>query len=279
SLDEFFLARQSMTWLPVGLSLMAALNSGIDYLMQPSATIRYGLILLVGTTSWLFLYPWVARVVLPFYRRLNVYTAYEFLEARFDVRVRLLAASIFIVWRLGWMATAIYVPCLAINAAAGGRIDLTSMILVLGVLVTLYTMLGGIQAVIWNDVIQFCIMFAGLAATVAMSLTSAPGGLAESWTAAQAAGKTTRAAPVAMRVDAGHGDRVRVFFTQPINVTAILFALVVGRMAGYTSDQVMVQRFQTTKSLADARQAFIVNAAGDALWMIGLSFVGLALLA
>ena len=101
SLDEYFLARQSMTWLPVGLSLMAALDSAIDYLMQPSSTIKYGLILLIGTSSWLFLYPWVAHVTLPFYRRLNYYTAYEYLEARFDVRVRSLAAGIFIVWRLG----------------------------------------------------------------------------------------------------------------------------------------------------------------------------------
>src|SRR5437763_11545334 len=184
SLDEFFLARQSMAWLPVGLSLMAALNSGIDYLMQPASTIKFGLILLVGTSSWLFLYPWVSRVTLPFYRRLNVYTAYEFLEARFDVRVRTLAAAIFVVWRLGWMATAIYVPCLAINAATGGRADLTTMILVLGALVTVYTMLGGIQAVIWNDVIQFVIMFGGLAATVWISLTSVPGGLSEIFTAA-----------------------------------------------------------------------------------------------
>ena len=279
NLDEFFLARQSMAWLPVGLSLMAALNSGIDYLMQPSSTIRYGLILLVGTSSWLFLYPWVSWVTLPFYRRLNIYTAYEFLEVRFDVRVRTLAAAIFIVWRLGWMATAIYVPCLAINAAAGGRIDLTTMILALGVLVTLYTMLGGIQAVIWNDVIQFCIMFGGLAATVWITLTHVPGGVAEIWTAAQQAGKTSLATPIAMPADAGLVDHVRLFFMQPINVTAILFAIVIGRMAGYTSDQVMVQRFQTTKSLKDSRQAFIVNAAGDALWMFGLSFVGLALLA
>ena len=131
-LNEFFRARQTMAWLPVGLSLMAALNSGIDYLMQPASTIRYGVILLVGTSSWLFLYPWVTKVTLPFYRRLGVFTAYEFLEARFDVRVRTLAAAIFIVWRLGWMATAIYVPCLAINAATGGRADLTTMILVLG---------------------------------------------------------------------------------------------------------------------------------------------------
>ena len=81
SLDEYFLARQSMAWLPVGLSLMAALDSAIDYLMQPSSTIKYGLILLIGTSSWLLLYPWVAYVSLPFYRHLNYHTRIEFLVA------------------------------------------------------------------------------------------------------------------------------------------------------------------------------------------------------
>jgi SSS family transporter len=279
NLDDFFLARRSMAWLPVGLSLMAALNSGIDYLMQPASTIRYGLILLVGTSSWLFLYPWVSRVTLPFYRRLGTYTAYEFLEARFDVRVRLLAAGIFIIWRLGWMATAIYVPCLAIQAATGGHVALTPMILLLGALVTAYTMLGGIQAVIWNDVIQFCIMFGGLAATVWIAAANVPGGMREIWTAAAAAGKTSLAAPLALPSSAGFLDRAAAFFQQPVNVIAVLCAIVFGRMAGYTSDQVMVQRFQTTRSLGDSRRAFVINAAGDALWMFGLSFVGLALLA
>ena len=171
NLETYFLAERKMTWLPIGLSLMAALNSGIDYLMQPSATIRYGLILIWGSASWLFLYPWVANVVFPFYHRLNLYTAYEYLEARFDVRVRTLAAIIFIIWRLGWMATAMYVPALAISAATGGDIPLVPLIIVLGGLVTLYTMLGGLQAVIWNDVIQFCVMFGGLGATVAIVLS------------------------------------------------------------------------------------------------------------
>src|SRR5262249_32842480 len=183
TLSDFFLARQSMAWLPVGLSLMAALNSGIDYLMQPASTIKYGLILLVGTSSWMFLYPWVARVTLPFYRRLGVFTAYEFLETRFDVRVRLLAAGIFIIWRLGWMATAIYVPCLAINAATSGAADLTAMIVVLGALVTLYTTLGGVQAVIWNDVMQFCIMFGGLPPTLLIPFSTVPAVLPEISTA------------------------------------------------------------------------------------------------
>src|SRR4051812_27678841 len=197
SLDEYFLAKQSMAWLPVGLSLMAALDSAIDYLMQPSATIKYGLFLLIGTSSWFFLYPWVLKVTLPFYRRLNYFTAYEYLEARFDVRVRTLAAGIFIVWRLGWMATAIYVPCLAISAATGGRIPLGPTVLALGCIVTLYTALGGVQAVIWNDVIQFCVRFGGLTAVVAIAAASVPGGLGEIWRVADAAGKTRMIAPIA----------------------------------------------------------------------------------
>jgi SSS family transporter len=278
SFDEFFLARRSMTWLPIGLSLMAALNSGIDYLMQPASTIRYGLVLLAGSSSWLFLYPWVTRIVLPFYRRLNARTAYEFLEARFDVRVRLLAAAIFVLWRLGWMATALYVPCLAIAAVTGDAVPLTTMIAVAGMIVTAYTMLGGIQAVIWNDVIQFFVMFGGLAATVWISLAHVPGGLAEVWAIMPMAGAASRAA-AAPAAASTLAESIRAFFLQPINLTAVVVAIVVGRMAGYTSDQVMVQRFQTTRSLTDSRRAFVVNAAGDVLWMFGLSFVGLVLLA
>ncbi len=279
SLERFLRADRSMGWLPVGLSLMAALNSGMDYLMQPSATIKYGFVLVVGILSWLALYPWVALVAFPFFRRLNYFTVYEYLEARFDVRVRTLAAGIFLLWRLGWMATAMYVPSLAINAATGGQVDLVTMTIVVGVLVTMYTMLGGIQAVIWNDVIQFCIMFGGLGATVAIVWWSVPGGFGEIFNVAHAAGKMDFWPPLVEPGTTGLVAQVRSFFEQPMTVVTLLVALIVGRMAQYTSDQVMVQRLQTTRSLKEARHAFIVNAAGDALWMLGLSFVGLALFA
>jgi SSS family solute:Na+ symporter len=279
SLDHYLRAEQSMGWLPVGLSLMAALNSGMDYLMQPSSTIKYGVVLVLGITSWLALYPWVAKVVFPFYHRLNFYTVYEYLEARFDVRVRTLAAVIFLLWRLGWMATAMYVPSLAINAASGGQVDLNTMTIIVGALVTLYTMLGGIEAVIWNDVAQFCIMFGGLAATVVIVWSTIPGGLSEIWSVNAAAGKLDWWPPLVAPATTGVLPHVKSFFEQPVTLITLLTALIVGRMAQYTSDQVMVQRLQTTRSLKDARSAFIVNAAGDALWMIGLSFVGFALFA
>jgi solute:Na+ symporter, SSS family len=278
TLDTYLRAERSIGWLPVGLSLMAALNSGMDYLMQPSSTIKYGVVLVFGITSWLALYPWVAKVAFPFYHRLNFFTVYQYLEARFDVRVRTLAALIFILWRVGWMATAMYVPSLAINAATGGQVDLNTMTIIVGVLVTLYTMLGGIQAVIWNDVVQFCIMFGGLAATVAIAW-STTGGLGEIWSVSAAAGKLQWWPPLTDPAASGFVAQIESFFRQPMTLITLLVALIVGRMAQYTSDQVMVQRLQTTRSLRDARSAFIVNAAGDALWMLGLSFVGFALFA
>ncbi len=279
SLDHFLLADRNMGWLPVGLSLMAALNSGMDYLMQPSSTIKYGFVLVVGVTSWIAIYPWVAKVAFPFYHRLNFYSAYEYLEARFDVRVRTLGALIFVVWRLGWMATAMYVPSLAINAATGGQVDLNTMTVIVGVLVTTYTMLGGIQAVIWNDVVQFCIMFGGLGATVAIVWTSVSGGMTEILQVAGDAGKLNFWPPLVDPSAQGLAAQVSSFFAQPITVVSLLASLVFGRMATYTTDQVMVQRLQTTRTVQDARQAFVVNAIGDALWMVGLSFVGLALFA
>ena len=178
-LEDFFLARRGMSWLPVGLSLMAALNSGIDYLGQPSFTIKFGLVVLVGNLSWFVLYPYVFFVTLPLFRRLDVYSAYEYLERRFNLGVRGLGAMIFILWRLSWMATALYVPCLAITSVIGRPDLLVPMIVTLGALVTFYTMLGGIKAVIWTDVLQFCIMGAGLAATVIVAWYHVPGGWSE----------------------------------------------------------------------------------------------------
>jgi len=279
SLDEFFRAGRLMAWLPIGMSLMAALNSGIDYLAQPWATIKYGLILLVGTPCWILLYFWAGHVTVPFFRRLNVFSAYEYLERRFDVSVRTLAAVIFILWRVGWMATAMYVPCLAVHAATGKTIPLLPMIIVVGAIVTLYTMLGGIKAVVWTDVVQFCVMFGGLAATVTIILLNIPGGVAEVWTTAREAGKATLSVPIEGMAKAGPMERILLFMREPVTVVGLIVATLVGRMTLYTSDQVMVQRFQTTRSLKDSRRGFIINAVGDAVWMVGLSFVGLALFA
>ena len=276
NLEDFFLAGRSMGWVPVGMSLMAALNSGIDYLMEPFKVFTYGLIFIFSAVSWIFLYPWVAYVTLPFYRRLNVYSAYEYLEARFDGSVRTLAASIFLLWRLGWMATAIYVPSLAISATTG--LSLGATIVVLGGMVTLYTTLGGITAIIWTDVLQFCVMLAGVAITLGVVIANVPGGVAGIWEFAQASGKTQLLSPVPAGAES-FVQKLSFWLTDYRSIVGITLAVMVGRMTHFTCEQSMVQRFQAARSLKDSRQAFIVNAIGDAFWTLGLAFVGLSLFA
>lgn len=278
SLEHFFLADRRMGWLPIGLSLMAALNSGIDYIGMPGTTLKFGVIFVVTALSWFFIYPWAAYVMLPFYRRLKIISVYEYLEHRFDVRVRTLAASIFLLWRIGWMATALYVPCLAIDTVTGGRLPLVPLVVVLGTVVTLYTMLGGIQAVIWTDVLQFCVMFLGVAVTVIVIVSNVDGGVAAIWNVSNAAGKIqfSKAMPA---MDGGALAQVAAFLRDPDTFTGILVSTIVGRMSVYTTDQVMMQRFQTTRSLAGSRSAFVVNSVGDAVWTVSLTFVGLSLFA
>lgn len=271
NLRDFFLAGGNIKWLAVGLSLMAALNSGMDYLMQPSAIIRFGLFAAIGSLSWLVLYPYVFHIVLPLYRRLRAVTVYEYLEQRFDLRVRLLAAGIFLLWRLGWMATALYVPSLAISVATGGRISVEALIMVIGCVVTLYTMLGGIRAVIWNDVIQFCLMAVGLIATIAICLANVEGGVAGVFAQLSAVGAD---APTSAPAGA---SGILSFFVIPMTFAGMLISVIVARLGQYTSDQVMVQRMQTARSIHDARRAFLINAVSDTIWMLALCFVGLAL--
>src|SRR5262245_30065026 len=93
-LEDFFLARKGMSWLPVGLSLMEALNSGIDFLAQPSSTIKYGLAVLAANLTWVVIVPYVCLVSAPLFRRLGSFSAYEYLELRFHPGVRALGAAI-----------------------------------------------------------------------------------------------------------------------------------------------------------------------------------------
>src|SRR5437763_13959466 len=82
NLEEYFLASRTMSWLPIGMSLMAALNSGMDYLMQPSWLIIYGLVGIIGVFSWFFLYPWTAYVTVPYFRRMDVTPPYQDSQTR-----------------------------------------------------------------------------------------------------------------------------------------------------------------------------------------------------
>ena len=162
STKDFFIGGRRIPWWAAGLSIFGTQLSSISFLAIPAK---------VYMTDWLYyatlfcivaVQPIVIYFYLPFFRRLDVTTAYEYLEKRFNVAVRLFGSISFILFQCGRMMIVLFLPALALSAVTG--ISTHVCILVMGVLATLYTVLGGIEAVIWTDVLQvFVLLGAALA--------------------------------------------------------------------------------------------------------------------
>jgi len=261
---SFYLAGQNLSWIPVGLSTVAALISGNTYLGLPSEVRSHGLAFLILPFSIILAIPIATNVFLPFFRRLQVISAYEYLEKRFDVRVRCLASALFVVWRLIWLAMVIYVPALAFSTVTGMSIVVT--IILLGLLTTLYTAMGGIEAVIWTDVAQFFVMVGAALLTIWVVGTHITSGLPAIWQSAAEAGRT----------------RLLNFSLDPTVRMTFWGALVGGAFANLAylgADQVIVQRYLTAKSGQDARWSIVLSGIGTIVIVVPLAVLGLALYA
>ena len=277
---DFFLAGRSMTWIPVGLSLAATIFSAISYMALPSATQKYGVIILVLSPAVFLCLPIVNRIFLPFYSHMKLYSAYEYLEHRFDVRVRCLASGIFLLWRICWMGAALYAPSLALWAATGGTMNLYITIIVLGIFATLYTVLGGMKAVIWTDVVQFVVLFGGMIFAVTWIIREVPGGMAGLFEGMASAGKMSLVASIPeMESALGLWAKLKAYFCAQGQVTfwGVLASGVVGSIGFYTVDQTMVQRYLSSRDLQHARWAFWLKAFAGISVTICLTLLGMAL--
>src|SRR5438874_11586635 len=160
---EFFLGSRSLSWFPLGLSLMATLISALSYTGLPGEAYEQGLKCWIIPASFWLIMPIVLFLVVPIYRGLGLYSVYEYLEYRFDARVRLVASLIFVVWRLLWLGGVIYAPWKALMISAGWDVPDWVLIVPLGLITTAYAFLGGMRAVVWTDVIHGFMMLLGVA--------------------------------------------------------------------------------------------------------------------
>lgn len=270
--QEYFLAGRGMKWLPVGLSLMAAMTSAGDYLGGPSAMIQYGFLVLAGVLSWIVLYPYVFYIILPFYRRLGVVTVYEYLEKRFDSRVRTLAASIYVVWQALMLGIALYVPCLAMVAATNRDELLLPLVLVLGTVATVYTALGGLSSVIWGGVLQSLVLFVALGVQVVILLLNVEGGLSGVLEKAGSVGIYNKPYPETSSVV----ESVFAYFVIPYTVFGMFWQTVVGRLNVFTCNQQVIQRFESADSVKSARRSFFMMVVGDSLSSLVFALMGIA---
>jgi len=277
---QYFLADRSMGWLPVGLALMATLTSGVGYLGQPAGSVKYGLITLWQILALPLSYPVVVYVFMPFYHRLSVYTPYEYLERRFSVAVRALTSGLFIIWRITWMAAVIYAPAMVLSIVTDGKIPLKSSVVVLGILSTMYTALGGTKAVMWTDVVQFFVMFGGMFVAAIVIVWNVPGGLSEIRDTLSGAGKLNFTATIPEWDTASLIEKFHLYlYTPAATAMALIISATVGKLGNYCVDQAMVQRYLTSRDLKTARQGFLCNCFAYAVYIIVMALVGAALFA
>ncbi|XP_062324404.1 solute carrier family 5 member 6a [Osmerus eperlanus] len=176
--QEFLLADRSMGCLPVSLSLLATFQSAVAILGVPSEVYAFGTqYWFLGCSYFLgLLIP--AHVFIPVFYRLRLSSAYEYLELRFNKTVRICGTITFIFQMVIYMGVVLYAPALALNAVTG--FDLWGAVMAMGLVCTLYTTLGGLKAVMWTDVFQTVVMFAGQLAVIVVGAGQA-GGMAEVW--------------------------------------------------------------------------------------------------
>ncbi|MBI1916773.1 MAG: sodium/solute symporter [Planctomycetes bacterium] len=239
-LKSYLLADQNIHWIIVAISVLAALFSGISYLGAPAETYYNDLSYLWVVVSFFIATPITTLVFLPFFRRLNLYTAYEYLERRFDRRLRWLASGLFIVRVTFYLALAVYAPALAIMEITGWPLWLSASLT--GLAATLYTTLGGMKAVIWTDSLQFLVLCGGIVLILAFAIAGVPGGLPAAWHLAAEKGK----------IEFIHLD---LDPTVRVTVWAALLGGACNNLVQMVTDQISVQRYLTAKSLEECQRA------------------------
>lgn len=247
SLGEYFLAGRGMNSLLVAMSILAALFSGISYLAGPADVYKNGFAFGYAVLAFFIATPFTTLWMLPKFYQSRYFTAYQFLEERFALPVRLLASGLFIFRVSLWLAAATYAPALALEKVTGMPLWIT--ILASGLLTTLYTALGGMRAVIWTDVMQLIVLFGGQFLIVLVAIGKIPGGLAGVWDTAVADGRMNLSFSFSM--------------SERINFWSVLLAAAFLHLVQMSTDQVSVQRYLTAGSLREAQRSLWIK-----LWFI-----------
>jgi SSS family solute:Na+ symporter len=272
--DDFFVGGRRMPWFAVGLSILATLFSTLSYLGMPGEMIKNGLGVFMGYLAVPFSMAVVTLLWIPFFMRLKLTSAYEYLELRFNYPVRLIGASLFVLLRLGWMSMVIFAASMALDRVKGSDLeflpgpDIYWWIGLVGVIAAIYTAVGGIQAMIWTDVLQCLLLLGGVLLVIGYVAAVDGTGPLDWWTTASNTSGRNNLPPV---------------FSWDITVrVTIVYAMINNffwTVCTHGSDQVVLQRYFSTSSLKSARKSYFINILVDLTMASLLSLCGLALLA
>jgi SSS family solute:Na+ symporter len=245
--DGYFLANRSLPWWAVGLSVMATQMSAVTIVGTTGQAYLTGLRFIQFYFGLPIAMVILSLTVVPFFTRARVYTAYEYLERRFDARTRSLASFLFLVGRAMSLGVTLAAPAVVMSAILGWTLPVT--ILVICVPMIVYTTLGGVQAVAWTDVKQMFIVVGGMSAAVVVLLYGILPHVSLNQ-ALQLAGATGRLRAVDFQFD------VSQRYTFWSGMIGGLFLM----LSYFGCDQSQVQRYLTAKSIDEARQSLMMSA-------------------
>ncbi|MBP3228566.1 MAG: cyclically-permuted mutarotase family protein [Bacteroidaceae bacterium] len=260
--EDFFKGGGRIPWWAAGISIFATMLSAITYMSIPAKAYA---------TDWTY-YPMqicillvsfpVIKYYLPFFRRLNVTTAYEYLERRFNYATRFMASLLFIVFMVARTALVIFLPSLAMTAVTG--IDIYICIVLMAVITIVYCTMGGVEAVVWGDVIQGIILVGGaIIAAVYLIVQTGENGASDFW-----------------QLATDH-DKFRMFVWSLDWKSATFWVVILGGLANnlisYTSDQTVIQRYLTTKDEKSAARGILTNGLMSVVVTIAFFTIGTGL--
>jgi solute:Na+ symporter, SSS family len=247
SLSTYLRGSRSIGWGTIGLSVMATQASAITFLSIPGQGFESG----IGFVQNYFGLPLalviVCAVFLPIYRRLGVYTAYEFLGRRFDDKTRLLCAGLFLLQRGLAAGVTIYAPAIILSTMLGWRLDV--IIVGTGLLVIVYTVTGGSQAVSLTQKWQMAVIFGGMVTAAVVLVSKLPDGLG-----------VTGAAHVAGALGKLHAVDVSLDPTRRYTLWTGLLGGLFLSLSYFGTDQSQVQRYISGPSLRESRLGLVFNA-------------------
>lgn len=259
--EDFFKGGGRIPWWAAGMSIFATMLSAITFMSIPAK---------VYATDWKYFpmaiailimaFP-VVKYYLPFFRRLKVTTAYEYLERRFSYTIRFLASALFILFMIARMALVLFLPSLALSTVTG--IDIYTCILLMGVITIVYCTMGGVEAVVWGDVIQGFVLLGGALFASIFLITGIEGG----------AGKL-----IEISLD---NQKFAMFDLAFSWKSATLWVVLLGGLANnlisYSADQTVIQRYLTTKNEKSAAKGIIMNGIMSVIVLVVFYFIGTAL--
>jgi SSS family solute:Na+ symporter len=264
SLKDYFLGARNIPWWAAACSGVGAIVSGIAYLGAPGLAFSRDYSyhqLRLGIPLALLV---ICGMMLPIFFRLNISSIYEYLERRFDRRVRLTASALFLFSKCAYLAIVIFAPSMVVAQATG--LSLQQVVLATGIVTAAYTLVGGIKAVVWTDTLQVGILLSGIVATIIIVVSRVPGGMETVLQTADDAGKL----------------RVVNWSMSPYETYTIWGGLIGGTflmISQFGSNQAEIQRFLTTKSIRQANIALSASMLVSVAVGISLFFIGTTLFA